>query len=202
MTFTKRSAVLLAFACALAPLSAQAADPVPAPSPSPAVAPGAKADILFWIEDAEKKLIELAAATPESKFGWRPAKDVRSVAEVYMHVIGANYGIPRFAGVQPPAGFDPKTHDKSLTKKADIEQALKDSFAHAKKALAETPDAAMDKEVDLFGNKGTVRRVYLLVLAHSQEHLGQSIAYARSNKIAPPWTERRNAKVEAAKKGK
>jgi Zn-dependent protease with chaperone function len=54
-------------------------------------------------------------------------------------------------------------------------------------------------DLDLFGNKSTVRGVYLLVLAHGQEHLGQSIAYARSNSITPPWTERRAAKAEAKK---
>jgi uncharacterized damage-inducible protein DinB len=199
----KRSALTLALICALAPLAAGAAAPGPAPEPSPmpAVA-GEKADILLWIQDAEKKLLDLAAATPEAKFAWRPGKDVRSVGEVFMHVVSANLGLPRFAGVQPPAGYDPKTHEKSLTKKADIEKALKDSFAHAKKALADTPDAALNKPVDLFGNKTTARGVYLLVLSHAQEHLGQSIAYARMNKITPPWTERRNAtaKAEPAKK--
>jgi uncharacterized damage-inducible protein DinB len=199
MTFTK-SANLLALVLALAPLSARAADSPPAPSPMPAVAPGVKADMLVWIEDAEKKLLDLAAATPEAKFAWRPAKGVRSVGEVFVHVITANYNLPNIAGVKPPEGFNPKTADKSLTKKADIVTALRDSFAHAKKALADTPDSALDKPIDLFGNKSTVRGVYLLVLSHGQEHLGQSIAYARANNITPPWTERRLAKAEAAKK--
>jgi uncharacterized damage-inducible protein DinB len=201
MTFAK-SPVLLALALALAPLSALAADPpvAPAPSPSPAVAPGVKADMLVWIEDAEKKLLDLAAATPEAKFAWRPAKGVRSVGEVYIHVISANYNLPGVVGVKPPESFNAKTIEKTLTKKADIVAALRDSFAHAKKALADTPDAALDKPVDLFGNKSTVRGVYLLVLSHGQEHLGQSIAYARSNNVTPPWTERRMAKAEAAKK--
>jgi hypothetical protein len=107
--------------------------------------------------------------------------------------------LPLKAGVRPPASFDPKTADKTLTKKADIVAALRDSFGHAKKALADTHDGDMDRIIDLFGNKSTVRGVYLLVLSHGQEHLGQSIAYARANKITPPWTERRAAKAEGAK---
>ena len=29
----------------------------------------------------------------------------------------------------------------------------------------------------------------LILLSHSHEHLGQLIAYARSNDVTPPWSE-------------
>jgi hypothetical protein len=32
------------------------------------------------------------------------------------------------------------------------------------------------------------RGVFMLLAAHLHEHLGQSIAYARINGIAPPWS--------------
>ena len=196
MSLARKSAlVLVPLAIALLPLSVRAADP------SPAMPAGAKGDILFWIQDAETKLTELAAVTPEAKYAWRPAKGARSVGEVFMHVVTANYGVPSFVGVKPPEGFNRETSEKSLTKKADIEKALKDSFAHTKKALTDTPDASLDKPAEFFGMKTTVRGAYLLLLSHAHEHLGQSIAYARSNKISPPWTARMHAKMEAMKKG-
>jgi uncharacterized damage-inducible protein DinB len=185
--------LLVPLAFALMPLSVRAADAPPVP-------PGVKADILMWIQDAETKLGELAAAMPEAKYSWRPTRDARSVGDVFMHVVTANYNIPSLVGTKAPAGFDSKTHEKSLTKKADIERALKDSFAHVKKSLIATPDADLDKPAEFFGMKTTVRSAYLLVLSHAHEHLGQSIAYARSNDIAPPWTERRKAKAGAVKK--
>src|SRR5215213_7731695 len=188
--------VSLAAALLLLPLSARAVDPPPAASAAPAIAPGAKADMLVWIEDAEKKLLDLTSAMPEAKYAWSPGKGVRSVGEVFVHVISANYNLPSKAGVKPPPSFDAKTIDKTLTKKADIVAALRDSFAHAKRALADTTDTALDGTVDLFGNKSTVRGVYLLLLSHGQEHLGQSIAYARFNNLTPPWTERRAAKAQ------
>jgi uncharacterized damage-inducible protein DinB len=172
-------------------------------APALAQGPGAggvKGEMLFWIEDAEKKLVELADATPEAKYKWRPAKDARSTGEVFMHVVTANYGIPSIAGVKPPEGFNFETYEKSLTKKADIDKALKDSFAHAKKALTDATEADLNKPIEMFGMKTTFRGAYMLVLAHAHEHLGQSIAYARSNKIAPPWTERNKARFEAARK--
>jgi hypothetical protein len=36
-----------------------------------------------------------------------------------------------------------------------------------------------------------------VLVSHSHEHLGQSIAYARANNITPPWTAREQ---EAMKK--
>ena len=184
---------LVSLACTLLPLAARAQETAGKP-------PGAKGDIVHWIEDAEKKLVELASATPEAKYAWRPGKDVRSVGEVFTHVVAANYRIPSFVGVKAPEGVKLEGLDKSLTKKADIEKALTDSFAHLKKAVSDTPDADFDKPAELFGRKTTTRNAYLLLLSHAHEHLGQSIAYARSNKITPPWTARRNAKKAEAEK--
>lgn len=154
-----------------------------------------KAEMLFWIEDAEKKLIELAEATPEAKYGWRPAKGVRSTGEVFLHAAGANFGLPSFWGVKAPEGYDFKTFEKSLKKKADIQKALKDSFVHMKKALSAATAEDLEKPTEFFGMKTTVRGGYLLMLSHAHEHLGQSIAYARSNKITPPWTKARQEKA-------
>ena len=151
-------------------------------------APGVKGDILFWIQDAEGKLLQLAEAMPEKTYEWRPDKGVRSVGEVYMHVAAANYGVPSFIGVKPPEGFNFGTYEKSLTKKADIVAALRSSFAHMEASLTAMSDADLEKPAEFFGMKTTTRGAYFLLLSHAHEHLGQSIAYARSNKVTPPWT--------------
>jgi uncharacterized damage-inducible protein DinB len=167
---------------------------------APGGAPGVKGEILGWIEDGQDKLVQLAEAMPESKYSWSPDKGVRTVGEVFMHVAAANYGVPGLIGVAPPEGFKFQTFEHSLTKKADIVKALKDSFAHMEAALKATSDADMNEPAEFFGMKTTVRGAYLLLLSHVHEHLGQSIAYARSNKITPPWTAKEQA--EAAQKAK
>jgi uncharacterized damage-inducible protein DinB len=160
-----------------------------------------KDEILMWIKDAESKLIELAEATPENKYAYRPGKGgVRSTGEVFMHVASANYGIPSFVGVKPPDGFDFATFEKSKTKKADIVQTLRASFEHMGTALKGTSEEDMEKPAEFFGMKTTTRGAYLLILSHCHEHLGQSIAYARSSGVVPPWTARMEA-AAAAKKG-
>jgi uncharacterized damage-inducible protein DinB len=159
---------------------------------------GAKGDMMKWYKDAEDKLSQLAEAVPEAKYSWRPGKGVRSVGEVYMHVAAANFGIPSFMGTTPPAGFDFATYEKSLTKKADIQKALKDSFAHMEQAFMATSDADMDKTVSIMGMEMTQRSAYLLILSHVHEHLGQSIAYARSNGVVPPWSAKQAAEMKEA----
>lgn len=162
-------------------------------SAAPAATSGVKGDLLTWIQDAEGKLAQLADAMPESKYGWRPDTGVRSVGEVFMHVAAANYGLPTFIGVPAPAGFKFETYEQSLTKKADIVKALHDSFVHMEGALKATSDANMDKPAEFFGMKTTVRGAYFLLLSHAHEHLGQAIAYARMNKVTPPWSAKEHA---------
>jgi uncharacterized damage-inducible protein DinB len=168
--------------------AAHAADAPPA---------GIRGEILAGIKDAEDKLLQLAEATPEEKYSYRPSKDSRSTGEVFMHVASGNYFLANFAGVKPPEGINPEKYESSLTKKADIQKALKDSFEHINKALVNFTDADLDKPAEFFGRKSTVRGAYLLLLSHSHEHLGQSIAYARGNGIVPPWTAARQAAAAA-----
>ena len=186
----------IAFAAALLSSAGTFAHDGATPAP-----PGVKGEMLTWIKDAEDKLIQLAEAMPESKYGWSPDKGVRTVGEVFMHVAAANYGVPSFIGVQPPAGFKFDTYEHSLTKKSDIVKSLRDSFAHMEGAFDAMSDTDMEKPAEFFGMKTTARGAYFLLLSHAHEHLGQSIAYARSNKVTPPWTAKQQAaEAKPAKK--
>ena len=147
-----------------------------------------KAQSVFDLQDLQKKFVGLAGAIPAEKFTWRPADGVRSVSELFLHVSGANYNIPHMMGVALPAGFDGKTFEKSTTDKAKIIDELNRSFTAAiaaVQAMTNADFAKPDKKLGPDANDGDV--VYILV-THAHEHMGQSIAYARSNGIVPPWT--------------
>jgi uncharacterized damage-inducible protein DinB len=165
-----------------------------ASAPAQAPTTGFRADFLFQQNGVEKEILGLAEATPAEKFSWRPAEGVRSVSEVYMHLVGANYMLPSFAGVKMPEGIT-RDMEKTVTEKAAVIEALKKSFAHLRAAIAGTADADLDKPLKFFGMDSTVRGLYLVVANHEHEHLGQSIAYARMNGIVPPWTAARQAKA-------
>lgn len=150
---------------------------------------GYRSEVMAEVMVQEDKFTRLAEAIPAEKYNWRPAPDVRSIAEVFMHVSAANFNIYKLVGTPPPSGFDSKNFEKSTTDKAKIIATLKESFAHAKAAIKATPDADLDKSMDWFGGKNTERGILLFVVRHAAEHLGQSIAYARMAGVTPPWTE-------------
>jgi len=150
---------------------------------------GYRSEVLAEVMIQEDKFTRLAEAIPAEKYTWRPSADVRSFAEVFLHVSAANFNLYKLVGTPPPAGFDVKGFEKSTTEKAKVIATLKDSFAHARKAITAMTDADLEKSMDWFGGKNTERGILLFIVRHAAEHLGQSIAYARFVGITPPWTE-------------
>ena len=147
-----------------------------------------RTEILRQLEDAEKKIMALAEATPTEKYAWRPAEKIRSTGEVFMHVAGGNYYLPTFWGVKPGEGINPREFEKSGGDKAKVISTLKASFDHLRKAIKDAPEADLVKQVDMFGSKRSIREAMMITATHAHEHLGQSIAYARMNGVAPPWS--------------
>ena len=178
-------ACFLALASAALPVSAQVN---PYKDGTPGLA-GYRSEVMAEVLVQEDKFTRLAEAIPADKYSWRPSPDVRSFAEVFLHVSAANFNLYKLVGTPPPAGFDVKGFEKSTTDKAKVIATLKDSFVHAKKAITAMSDADLEKSMDWFGGKNTERGILLFIVRHGSEHLGQSIAYARFVGITPPWTE-------------
>ncbi|MGB9204714.1 MAG: DinB family protein [Terriglobales bacterium] len=193
---------LLALVCPTTDLSAQVN---PYKDGTPGVT-GYRSEVLAEVTIQEDKFARLAEAIPADKYTWRPAPDVRSFAEVFLHVAAANYNVYKLVGTPPSAGIELKGLEKSTTDKTKVIAILKDSFAHARRAIMAMPDADLDKSLDWFGGKNTERGVLLFITRHAAEHLGQSIAYARSIGVVPPWTEdaqkQEKQRAEAAPKSK
>jgi uncharacterized damage-inducible protein DinB len=164
---------------------------------------GYRSEVLSEVIVQADKLTRLAEAIPADKYTWRPAPDVRSIAEVFLHISAANYNLYSMVGAKVPSGLDVKGLEKSTTEKTKVIATLKDSFAHAKQAITGMPDADLEKKIDWFGGKNTERGLLLFIVRHTAEHLGQSIAYARAVGVVPPWTEdaqKKQAEKKAAPK--
>jgi uncharacterized damage-inducible protein DinB len=151
-------------------------------------ATGIRGDLLARLDTIESKIVGLAEAMPAEKYTWRPMEGVRSVSELFMHVASANYRIPSMIGASIPDGIDARGLEKSTTDKAKIVPTLKASFQHLKTAVENVNDADLEKSVKLFGRDSNYRGVLLLITEHLSEHLGQGIAYARTNQVKPPWS--------------
>ncbi|MDQ3699055.1 MAG: DinB family protein [Gemmatimonadota bacterium] len=153
-------------------------------------------DLLQGVTQLEKKMLDLARAIPADKYGWRPGTGVRSVGEVLLHVAADNYLLPAVVGfaADPSTGIKGDDYQtavafekRTMNKDATIAE-LEKSFAHVKKSLTETPAARLGEKVSIFGQSFTTQQLWILTSTHLHEHLGQMIAYARSNDIAPPWS--------------
>jgi uncharacterized damage-inducible protein DinB len=172
----------------------------PYKDPTPGVS-GYRAEVLAEVRIQEDKFVRLAEAIPADKYAWRPASDVRSVAEVFLHVSAANLNLPKLIGSAPPAGVDVSKLETSSSDKSQVIAALKSSFAHEREAIVKMTDADLEKSMDWFGGKITERGILLFMTRHTAEHLGQSIAYARSVGVVPPWTEdQQRQQAQPAKK--
>lgn len=166
------------------PVPARAAD-APAASSGTALVAEANGNLSF----TEGELVQLAEAVPAEKWSWRPSEGVRSYLEVTLHVAGGNYFLATFLGAKIPEGIDARNIEKSTTDKAKAIETMKASYAHVKKAIEGLTASDLDAEVEFFGRKMTKRAMLFVIVGHSHEHLGQSIAYARSNGVVPPWSK-------------
>jgi uncharacterized damage-inducible protein DinB len=162
-------------------LAAAAAHGQPPPQP------GVREDLLASYDGATRRLLRLAEAMPAERFGWRPADGVRSFSEVLMHVAEGNYHFAKSLGVPGAETPEPGALGKVATKTEAVAK-LRESTELARAAITAIDPATLDQPAEFFGMTQSKRRLVLLVAEHAHEHLGQAIAYARVNGVAPPWS--------------
>jgi uncharacterized damage-inducible protein DinB len=133
-----------------------------------------------------KQLVELAEATPAEKFAWRPAPGVRSFGEVCMHIAITNFYLLSETGLKEPDLAE--NLEQKVTGKAEVIDWLKRSLAAVKTARAQLKPGDLAKKVKIAGKVVTVDGIYLRIIIHNNEHMGQLVAYARMNGIVPPWS--------------
>jgi len=136
-----------------------------------------------------RQLVALAEATPAGKFAWRPAEGVRSVSEVYMHIALANFYLLSVTGPKLPADMKSESMEKTVTAKADVIGWLKRSLEAVKTIHAAVKPDELRRKVKINGRDATVDGMYLRIIVHANEHMGQLVAYARMNGIVPPWSK-------------
>ena len=134
-----------------------------------------------------RQLIALAETIPAEKYAWRPGPGVRSTSEVIMHLAIANFFLLSVTGPPMPNDLTSNALEKSVTRKADVINWLKRSLDAVKTARASLKPGDLDRKVKIEGRDATVDGMYLRIIVHANEHMGQLVAYARTNGIAPPW---------------
>lgn len=131
-------------------------------------------------------LLQTAAQIPEDKYAYRPTDKVRTAGQLLAHIADAqNFFCALIAGT-------PKEYAvvaEKLEGKAAISGALKQSFDACDAVLAKVTDGDLAREVDIFGNKGTVSGAITLLSSHNFEHYGNLVTYMRENGMVPPSSQ-------------
>ncbi|MDX1394915.1 MAG: DinB family protein [Gemmatimonadota bacterium] len=171
----------IAFALIALPLTAQHTS-------SGGVASQIRDEMLGQFNNSSLKMSALSAAMPAELYGWAPGEGVMTVATVYAHIARYNFMyLSDNLGIPAPDGVDWQNLE-SLTDKDAIVGALELSIEHVKTRVAEMSEAELAATTELYGREVPGWAVLVQLVSHMNEHVGQSVSYARMNDIVPPWS--------------
>lgn len=151
----------------------------------------------YHVEDVaelKSKFVGLATAFPEDKYEWRPMEGTRSVRDVLVllaaegNVFPENWGLPRADGAVRGYQAESARLDSLAKTKAQVIAELERAFDHLGRSLAGMSDSARAADGKTWGRDMKVDAGITMALNDMHEHLGQLIAYARMNRIVPPWS--------------
>jgi uncharacterized damage-inducible protein DinB len=145
-------------------------------------------EFLNHFERSSSKVVQLSDAVPPNLYGWSPGEGVMPVARVYAHIARYNYlYLSESLGIAAPAGVDWQDLE-SLTDKAAVRAALLASIEHVRDAVRAMDESELARVTTLYGRQVAGWAVLFQLLAHMNEHVGQSVAYARMNGVVPSWS--------------
>ena len=124
------------------------------------------------------------------KYDWRPGQGVRSVAEVLNLIVNENRMLAGLlSGAQAGGRGGGRGAPAPIADPAEMQEALRSTYATLRQAIAGLSDSDLNTAVRMFGQDTTKQGAVLMLLFDQHEHLGQSIAYARTNAVVPPWSK-------------
>ena len=149
-----------------------------------------KASFIADLDTLHTKFVGLAEAFPQDKYTWRPMEGVRSVSEVLMLAAMEGYAfIPTSFGAKAATGMGSREEMSKLSDKAKVIDHLNKAFAYSKTQLEAADPATLTAKRKVMGKDMATTDIVLAIGGDLHEHLGQMIAYARTNHIVPPWSK-------------
>ena len=149
--------------------------PNPIASPNPLTM-----TLSIFRSNMQDKIMKSAEAMPESKYSYRPTKDVRSFAEILDHVGDISYILcSNVKGEAPPAMAAAKSS------KAEITAYVKGAFDYCDGVYSGFTDAHLNAPADFFGVKTNKMFILTQVGNHDALHYGNLVTYLRINGVVP-----------------
>jgi uncharacterized damage-inducible protein DinB len=134
----------------------------------------------IFSDNMQDKIMKAADMMPESKYSYRPTKDVRSFAEILTHVADISYYLcSNTKGVATPA---PPAAENSKT---EIMAYLKSAFAYCDGAYSGFTDAHLNDPADFWGHRTNKMFILTQLGNHDALHYGNLVTYLRLNGLVP-----------------
>jgi uncharacterized damage-inducible protein DinB len=182
LSMTTLGAALVIGAASLAAQTPAPAQPKPRPPESYA------AFLQTQYANIKKYVVASAEKMPAEHFGFKPTPEVRTYGQLLGHILDTNYFFCNAVkgGVNPADGKD----FEKIANKAELVQAVKDSFAYCDDAFATLTDQSAMAMIKV-GSGANVREAargnqLTMVVIHSNEHYGNLVTYLRMKGIVPP----------------
>ena len=149
--------------------------------PNPGTGPNPlTATLSLFRTNMQDKITTAADAMPESKYSYRPTKDVRSFGEIVTHVADISYILcSNVKGEATPATTAAKGS------KAEIVAYLKGAFAYCDGVYSGFTDAHLNDPADFWGHKTNKMFILTQVGNHDALHYGNLVTYLRLNGVVP-----------------
>jgi uncharacterized damage-inducible protein DinB len=163
----------------LAPASAACAQDAPA---------GFRGEFLHQFDNSMAKVVALAEAVPAEKYSRPAVPGAMPLARIFAHIALYNYEYPaRAMGIAAPAGIDRDTLER-VADKPQVVALLRRSAEHVRQSVRQMPDSQLGRTTTLYDRRVPQWAVLFQLIAHMDDHMGQSIAYARASGVVPPWS--------------
>ena len=148
-------------------------NPISAPNPLTTT-------ISIFRSNMQDKIMKSANEMPESKYSYRPTKDVRSFAEILTHVGDISYFLCSKAKDEAPPAMATAKGSKT-----EIIAYLKGAFGYCDGVYAGFTDAHLNDPADFFGDKTNKMFILTQLANHDALHYGNLATYLRLNGLEP-----------------
>jgi len=181
-----KAVVCVMFACVLSASAAQAQAPA---APQGGQKIPLSEQLRRSYNTIKMNLTETAQKFAEADYGYRPSPDIRVFGAQLAHV--ANSQFNACAAARGEANPNQGTNlEQTKTTRADIVQALADSFAFCDPAFANLTDQTALELVRQGQNEASRGGILTNLIVHGNEEYGILTVYLRTKGLVPPSTER------------
>lgn len=147
------------------------------------------------IDIADDKFMQLAEAIPEELYDWAPMEGVRTFRQIFIHIAADNWYGGALMDIPTPDDISVSSDGASTGPYQEQHLSKAETLVHLRRSFdyfADVLDATRN-DLDTPGLLGarelTYGDLWVRLVTHMHEHLGQTIAYTRANEIVPPWSQ-------------